>query len=145
MQHSGRSETQQVNPPNQQHGGVSGVGDATIGNGTKITLNVIWSLLAVLGPAITFFFLLYHAVTNVTGEVKSLDQKITGKLGRLEEQVAEVNGRIGDRWTKQMMVLFATELSLRNSTNLFVPRPEEIMQRMPPDRSYSRPFRDNSD
>lgn len=42
--------------------------------------------------------------------------------------------QINDRWTRSMMVLFATELELRNrdaSNKLEVPNPEEIARRVP--------------
>lgn len=107
---------------NDDEGG-SGGSKTTIGSETRVTLNFIWSVIAILGPILSMLFMLYQTQQGLKVKLDSL----VGSLQSIQLQVA-------DRWTRSMMVLFATEMELRNhsvSNSLSVPNPDEIARRVP--------------
>lgn len=90
---------------------------------TKVTLNFVWSVIAILTPLVSMLFLLYQSV-----------QALRVKIDTIGSTVQAIQLQVNDRWTRQMMVLFATELELRNkfsSNYIVVPNPEEIARRLP--------------
>lgn len=108
---------------NEDDGGGSGGSKTTIGSETRVTLNFIWSVVAILGPILSMLFMLYQT-----------QQSLKTKLDSLVNSIQSVQLQVSDRWTRSMMVLFATEMELRNHTlsnALAVPNPDEIARRVP--------------
>lgn len=99
-------------------------GRTTISSETRVTLNFVWSVIAILGPLVSMLFLLYNA-----------QQDTKAKLDIMNASLQAIQVQVGDRWTRSMMVLFAAELELRNkhSTNFYlqVPNPEDIARKVP--------------
>lgn len=104
-------------------------GRTTISSETRVTLNFVWSVIAILGPLVSMLFMLHNS---------QQDTKV--KLDKVNSTLQAIQVQVGDRWTRSMMVLFASELELRNrnsSNSLQVPNPEDIARRVPSE--YLRP------
>lgn len=97
----------------------------TISSNSKISLGFLLTLLAIIGPVVTILLRLYNG-----------QMEFSRKLDDIARDIQVMRMQIGDRWTRSMMILFSTELELKNRhlTNpIYVPNPEEIARRLPTD------------
>jgi len=112
-------------------------GPTTITSNSKVSLGFLSTLIAILGPVVTLLVRLYNG-----------QMEFNRKLDDIARDIQVMRMQIGDRWTRSMMILFSTELELKNrhQTNpIYVPNPEEIAKRLPVDySSQTHPDRDSS-
>lgn len=111
MKNHGSSEEQSDSPP-------------TISSGTRVTLNFVWTVIAILAPVVSMLWSLHGT-----------QRELSVKLDNLQQAIQIIQLQVSDRWTQSMMSLFASELEWRNrgiTNSLQVPNPDEIVRRVPP-------------
>lgn len=114
-------------------------GNVISGN-SRMTLGFILSVGSILLPLLIACFGLYRQQIALQNSLSLVQQGIVEKFNRIDDRIMALQVQLNDRWTRSMMVLFTTELQLRNPTNLVVPKAEDIADRMPPS-SFTLPPR----
>lgn len=112
-------------------GGQNQDGQTTIGVNSRITLGFLLSVVAILVPMISSSILLYTQQKGLEREIVALNNRIADRLVLYDGRLERIQMEMQRAWTRQMMVLFTTELQLRNSpSNLVVPNSEDIARKL---------------